>query len=149
MEDLTMSLIRFSNQYPSLFNSFFNNDMFDCSIKNYSKTSSTIPSVNIRESEAAFELEVAVPGFNKSDFKLDLDHDLLTVSSERSVVENNQGKGYMRREFSYQSFTRSFSLPEIADSEKISATYENGILLVSIPKKEETKQKLSRSITIQ
>ena len=143
-----MSLVRFTNQYPSLFDSFINNDLFNWSHNNYSKTNTTLPSINIKESPAAFEVEVAAPGFDKTDFKLELDHDVLTISSEKKIEENKEEKNYSRREFSYQSFARSFTLPEIADGEKISAVYENGILHVEIPKKEEALPKPTRTISI-
>jgi len=144
-----MSLVRFSNQYPSLLNTFFNNDVFDWSLNNYSKTNTTVPSVNIKETNEAYEVEVAAPGFEKNDFKLAVDHDLLTISSEKKTEnEEKDGEKYTRKEFSYQSFSRSFTLPTIADSEKINAKYDNGILNVTIPKKEEAKPKPVRTIEI-
>lgn len=144
-----MSLIRFSNQYPSLFDRFFDNDLFDWSNKNFSTTNTTLPSVNIKESTDDFEVEVAAPGFSKNDFKIELNHDLLTISSDKKVEnEIKEGQQFSRREFSYQSFSRSFTLPNTADSEKIAARYENGILKVMIPKKEEAKPKPARQISI-
>lgn len=144
-----MSLVRFSNQYPTLFDRFFDSDLFDWSNRNYSTTNTTLPSVNIKESNEAFEVDVAAPGFSKDDFKIELNHDLLTVSSEKKVnQETKDGQEFTRREFSYQSFSRSFTLPNTADSEKIGAKYENGILRVTIPKKEEAKPKPKRQIDI-
>jgi HSP20 family protein len=144
-----MSLVRFSKNYPSLFDRFFDNDLFDWSNRNFSTTNTTLPSVNIRESKESFEVEVAAPGLNKNDFKIELNHDLLTVSSEKKVEhETKDDQHFTCREFSYQSFNRSFTLPNIADSEKIEAKYENGILKVTIPKKEEVIAKLNRVIDI-
>jgi len=141
--------MRFSNQYPSLFDRFFENDLFDWSSRNYSNTNTTLPSVNIKESIENFEVEVAAPGFTKDDFKIELKHDLLTVSSEKEIEnETKEGQHFSLREFSYQSFSRSFSLPNTADSEKIGAKYENGILRIMIPKKEEAKPKPARQIAI-
>ncbi len=96
------------------------------------------------------KLKLQPPGFEKNDFSLELNHDVLTISSEKKV-ENEIGEGehFTKREFSYQSFTRSFTLPDTADGDKIAANYENGILLVSIPKKEEAKPRPSRKIEIQ
>ena len=144
-----MTLMRFSNQYPSLFDRFFDNDLFDWSSRNYSSTNTTLPSVNIKESNENFEVEVAAPGFTKNDFKIELNHDLLTVSSDKEIEnETKEGQHFSLREFSYQSFSRSFSLPNTADSEKIGAKYENGILRIMIPKKEEAKPKPARQISI-
>ena len=144
-----MSLVRFSRNYPSLFDRFFDNDLFDWSNKNYSTTNTTLPSVNIRESKSNFEVEVAAPGFEKGDFKIELNHDLLTISSEKKVEnETKDDQRFTCREFSYQSFSRSFTLPNIADSEKIEAKYDKGILTVTIPKKEEVVAKLNRVIEI-
>jgi len=145
-----MSLVRFSNQLPSVFDRFFEGDLFDWSNRNFSLTNTTLPSVNIKQNADAFNVEVAAPGFNKGDFKLKLDHDLLTISSEKKVEqENKEGEQFTKREFSYQSFTRSFTLPNTADGERIEASYDNGILSITIPKKEEAKPKPSREIEIQ
>jgi len=144
-----MSLVRFSNQLPSMFDRFFEGDLFDWSNHNFSLTNTTLPSVNIKENTGEFKVEVAAPGFDKGDFKLELNHDVLTISSEKQIEnETKEDEHYSKREFSYQSFTRSFTLPHTADSERIDATYDNGILHVSIPKREETKLKSSRMIEI-
>lgn len=145
-----MSLVRFSNEVPSMFDRFFEGDLFDWSNRNFSLTNTTLPSVNIKEKSDAYEVEVAAPGFEKNDFKLELNHDLLTITSEKSMEnETKDGERFTKREFSYQSFTRSFSLPETADGDRIEANYEKGILRVSIPKKEEAKPKPLRKIEIQ
>lgn len=149
MEDLTMSLVKFSNHYPTLFDRFFEGDLFDWSNRNFSETNTTLPSVNIKESHEDFDVEVAAPGFTKNDFKIELNQDLLTISSEKKVDKETQdGQQFTKREFSYQSFSRSFTLPNIVDSEKIEAKYENGILRVRIPKKEEAKPRPARQISI-
>jgi len=144
-----MSLVRFSNQVPSVFDRLFEGDLFDWSNRNFSPTNTTLPSVNIKETADAYEVEVAAPGFDKSDFKLELNHEMLTILSEKKTEnEAKEGEQYTKREFSYQSFSRSFTLPQTADGERISANYENGILRVSIPKKEEAKPKPMRVIEI-
>ena len=144
-----MTIRRFSNQYPSVFDRFFENDLFDWSNRNYSNTNTTLPSVNIKESSDGFEVEVAAPGLTKDDFRIELNHDLLTISSEKEIEnETKEGQQFSLREFSYQSFSRSFTLPNTADSEKIGAKYENGILRIMIPKKEEARPKPARQIAI-
>jgi HSP20 family protein len=149
MEEETMAIMRFSNQHPSLFDRFFDNDLFDWSSRNYSSTDTTLPSVNIKESGEDFEVEVAAPGFTKKDFRIELNHDQLTVSSEKEIEnEAKEGQQFSLREFSYQSFSRTFTLPNTADSEKIGAKYENGILRIIIPKKEEAKPRPARQIAI-
>ena len=147
-----MTLIRRNENYPvlsNILNDFFRNDWLDFSNRNYSLTNTTLPSVNIKESDDAFIVEMAAPGLDKNDFKISLNSRTLMISSEKkSENEVKEDSQYSRREFSYQSFCRSFSLPESADAEKISARYENGILLVNIPKREEIKRNLERTIEI-
>lgn len=144
-----MALMRFSNQTPSMFDRFFEGDLFDWSNRNFSTTNTTLPSVNIKDNVDAFEVDLAAPGFEKDDFKIELDRNLLTISSEkREEHETKEGETYTKREFSYQSFARSFTLPDMADSEMIKATYENGILHIHIPKKEVSKPKPMRKIDI-
>jgi len=144
-----MSLVRFTNQVPSMFDRLFEGDLFDWSNRNFSLTNTTLPSVNIKENADEYKVEVAAPGFDKNDFKLQLDHDLLTISSEKKVeTETKDDERFTKREFSYQSFSRSFTLPQTADGDRIQANYDNGILNVSIPKKEEAKPKPTRMIEI-
>ena len=144
-----MSLLRFSNHQPALFDRFFENDLFDWSDRNYSGTNTTLPSVNIKESAEDFEVEVAAPGLAKNDFRIGLNHDLLTISSEKEIDnETKDGQTFTQHEFSYQSFRRSFTLPNIVDSEKIVAKYSDGILRIIIPKKEEVRPKPARQIAI-
>jgi HSP20 family protein len=105
--------------------------------------------VNILESEDNFELEVAAPGFEKKDFKIELNNNVLTISSDkREETEHTEGKQFTRKEYSYLSFCRSFTIPESANKEKIEANYEQGILKVIIPKREESKPKPLREIKI-
>ncbi|MDP3434828.1 MAG: Hsp20/alpha crystallin family protein [Bacteroidota bacterium] len=144
-----MALMKFQDQFPSMFNRFFENDLFDWTTRNFSNTNTTLPSVNIREDENGFEVDMAAPGFEKKDFKIELINNLLTISSEKKVeTETKEGQQFTRQEFSYQSFTRSFTLPNTVEGEKIQAKYENGILKVAIPKKEEAKPKPVKQIEI-
>lgn len=145
-----MAIVKFRDQFPNLFDRFFNDDFFDWSVRNFSGTNTTLPSINIKEDKNGFEVEVAAPGLEKEDFKIDLNEETLTISSEKKVEEETKDKEcrYTRREFSYQSFTRSLSLPSNIDREKISAKYEKGVLRVSIPKKEAEKPKPAKKIEI-
>lgn len=141
-----MSLVKFSNQFPSLFDRFFEPDFINWSNRNFSTTNTTLPSVNIKEGEESFEVEMAAPGFEKKDFKIELNHDLLTITSEKQMEnESKENEQFTRREFSYQSFSRSFTLPNTADGEKIGAKYENGILKVRIPKKGRSETKTRKA----
>lgn len=144
-----MSLVKFSNQMPSLFDRVFEGDMFDWVNRNFSSTNTTLPSVNIKENMDAFEVEMAAPGFSKGDFKIELNNDQLTISSEKEdASKSGDEEQFTRREFSYQSFCRTFTLPTSVEAEKIKAKYDNGILRVSLPKKEEAKPKPPKQITI-
>lgn len=137
---------RFVNQDVSLFDRLFNNDMFS---RDFSETNTTLPSVNIKENEDKFGVEVAVPGFSKNDFNIELNNNELTISSEKKEEnEEKEGERYTRREFSYQSFRRSFTLPNTVDGDKISAQYKAGVLHVDIPKREEAKPKPPKQIAI-
>jgi HSP20 family protein len=144
-----MTLLRFSNVHPKVFDRFFNDEMLDWSNRHFSNTNTTLPSVNIKEDEHGFEVELAAPGFEKGDFKIELDKNVLTIASDKNVErETNDGQVFTRREFSYQSFSRSFTLPQIAEGDRTEAKYENGILRVAIPKKEEAKPKPAKQIDI-
>jgi HSP20 family protein len=108
----------------------------------------SMPAVNIRESEKNFILELAVPGIDKKDLKIDINDDVLTISSETKSENEENNDGYKRKEFSYSTFCRSFYLPENVNREKIGASYKDGILNVELPKMEEEKNKISRQIKI-
>ena len=140
-----MSLIKRNNLvFPSLMNDFFKPDWFG-GLENYS---SNLPAVNIKESEEGFELELAIPGFQKEDFNIELDNELLTISSEVKDESETKEENYTRKEFSFSSFRRSFTLPETVDGGKINATYEDGILKLALPKKDEALPKPKRLIEI-
>ena len=148
-----MSVIRRNENrlpaFPSLFDDFFSREFFNWGNSNFSSTSTTVPAVNIKESAEDYKVEVAAPGMEKKDFNIVLDGNQLTISSAKQHEETKKEESYTRREFSYQSFTRTFQLPkDVVDSEKIMATYENGLLKLTIPKKEEAKQKAPKQISI-
>jgi HSP20 family protein len=112
-------------------------------------SSSTLPAVNIADNDESFVIEFAVPGLKKEDFKVNLDNNVLTVSSEREESNEEKETNYTRREFNYTAFQRSFTLPDSANGDKISAEYKDGVLKIEIPKKEEAKVKPVREISIQ
>ncbi|MEO8174111.1 MAG: Hsp20/alpha crystallin family protein [Sediminibacterium sp.] len=138
------------NQLPRLFDDFFNRDIFNWGLTNYSDTNTTIPAVNIKETTESYEVEVAAPGMNKKDFTVQLEGNILTISSEKEFnKEQDDNVRYSVREFSYQSFSRTFTLQkDVVDTEKIQASYEDGVLHLLIPKREEAKQKEPRRIEI-
>ncbi len=149
-----MNLIRRNgNHIPGFqrlfFDDIFGRELFNWENNNFSTTSTTLPSVNIKETADNYEVEVAAPGMDKNDFKVTLDGNLLTISSVKQREESKEEESFTRKEFSYQSFQRSFELPKnVVDEENISARYENGLLLLSIPKLEQAKQKPPRMIDI-
>jgi HSP20 family protein len=142
--------MRRNNLFPvmnTLFDDFFTRDLWNNNSN--SATNTSIPAVNIRETNDSYMVEVAAPGMSKEDFRVELDGNLLTISSEKKETsEEKEGERYTRREFSYQSFERSFQLhKDVVDADRIEAKYENGVLHLVIPKKEEVKQK-TRTIQI-
>ena len=140
-----------SNQnFPTLSNwidDIFNRDLPSVFTSNFD-TGMTLPKVNIKETADAFIVEMAVPGLKKSDFNIDIDNQLLSISTETKEAHEAKDAHYTRREFGYSSFKRTFTLPESVDDDKINASYNEGILNILLPKKEEAKQKPARSIKI-
>lgn len=111
-----------------------------------------MPAVNVKETNDAYELEVAAPGMSKEDFRVELDNNMLVIAAEKEQKHEDQDEknGYARREFSYQSFTRTFSLPErMVKGDQISAKYKDGILHISVPKTDEAKVKPTKQIAIE
>ena len=139
-----------TNTFPNLFDYMFSRDLFDWNNSNFSTTGTTLPAVNVKETPESFVVEMAAPGMKKENFKVELHNNLLTISSEqKNEHEEKENDKYTRKEFSYQSFQRSFQLSrEAVDADNIQAKYENGVLHLVIPKREEVKQKPSRLINI-
>jgi HSP20 family protein len=138
------------NHFPTLFDDFLNRDIFNWGLSNFSDTNTTIPAVNIKETSDNYEVEVAAPGMAKKDFRVVLEGNNLTISSEKETQkERNEDVRYTSKEFSYQSFSRTFTLQkDVVDTEKIQAKYEDGVLHLLIPKMEHAKQKQPRLIEI-
>lgn len=141
-----MTLIKFNNNktaFPYLMDTMLGRDLFD--FGNSSPWGASLPAVNIKETSDSFVVEVAAPGMAKEDFKIKLDNSLLVISSEKQKEENGK---YTRREFSYQAFQRSFTLPQSVERENISATYRDGVLQITVPKREEAKLKPAKEIQV-
>lgn len=147
-----MNLIKFNSPIDDFFkvnntlDSFFKNDFFSHSNHN----STSIPAANVKESEESFQVELATPGKKKEDFKIELDNNILKISSETKLEneEKDENGNYTRREFSYQSFQRMFNLPKNIQNDNIKAKYEEGILIIDLPKKEEVKEKPTRTVLV-
>ena len=139
-----MKLIRFNNSpaFPEIFENLFNDNFFGSN-----QRWNNVPATNIIEHKNEYELELAVPGYEKKDFKIDLEQNMLTISSTKEENHEENTKDYSRKEFSSCSFSRSFTLPETIDKDNIQANYENGILHVTLPKVEEVK-KLTKEIKV-
>ncbi|MEB2786985.1 Hsp20/alpha crystallin family protein [Algoriphagus persicinus] len=141
------------NPATALFEDFPNRSLFDWLEDagiGRTRESNTLPRVNISETENDFRVEMAVPGLKKEDFKVELYNNTLTIEAEVSEnsEEHNQNRGYTRKEFSYRAFTRSFYLPNTVENDKIEAKYQEGILRLVIPKREEARKKPARTIQI-
>ena len=130
--------------FPALMNDIFKPDWFG-GMENLNKN---VPAVNIKENETGFDLELAAPGFKKDSFKIEVDKTILTISSELNTENIGEEHNYTRREFFYSAFKRVFTLPDTVDQGKINANYEDGILKLTLPKKEEALPKPKRSIEI-
>ena len=148
-----MTLTRLSDNmfpsFPSFFNRLFEGDLMDWNNTNFAGANSTLPAVNIRENDDDYLIEVAAPGMKKEDFNVDYDNGRLTISSEFREENKEDDDRYTRREYRYRSFQRSFNVPEnVVHSDKISAKYTDGILNVTLPKREEVKPKPAKAIKI-
>ncbi len=132
--------------FNSILNEFFQTGFQD--FVNPKAFTATSPRVNIVETKEAHLLEFSVPGFEKDNFSIDIDGDQLTVSGELGEKEENNDKSYARKEFAYSNFKRTFTLPETVDKEGIQAKYEQGILNVILPKKEEAKEQPPRKVLV-
>ncbi|MGZ3920371.1 MAG: Hsp20/alpha crystallin family protein [Bacteroidia bacterium] len=136
------------NGFPSLLSDFFNADNFLGNRWLEKEFDQTLPAVNIKENGKEFNIEFAVPGFNKTDFKINVEENVLTISAEKKEEKNEENDRFTRKEFSYNSFSRSFTVPQTVNAEKIDAKYTDGILKLEIPKKEEAKTLPKKEIKV-
>ena len=140
-----MNLIRKQPPFfPSLIDDFINTD-WNLKVPSFS---GTVPAVNIKELDSQFEIELAVPGMNKDDFEIEVEDGVLSISSTQEEEQVNEKGKFTRREFSYSSFRRSFTLPDSVDPTKIDATYKEGVLLVLLPKHKEAQPQPRKLIKI-
>jgi HSP20 family protein len=140
-----MNLIRKQPSFfPSLIDDFIKTD-WNLKVPTFS---GTVPSVNIKELDSQFEIELAVPGLKKDDFEIEVEDGVLSISSTQEEEQVNEKGKFTRREFSYSSFRRSFTLPDSVDPTKIDATYKEGVLLVLLPKHKESQPQPKKLIKI-
>ena len=152
---MTQLVKRKRSSLPSVVNDFFNTERmlmpslldFDGGLLGLSG-SSLMPEANIIEEDKDYMIELAAPGLEKKDFNIEMQDGMLTISAEKEEGKKEEHKNFKRREFSYNSFTRSFTLPENCHSEKIEAKYENGVLRLMLPKKEVTISKPAKHIKV-
>ena len=146
-----MSLVKRKNDlwFPSIFDDFFSPNWFG-EVSNRKDYTGRFPALNIKETDGHFHVELAVPGRKKEDFNIEVDNDVLSISSEdKTAHEEKDNKGrYTRREFGYSSFKRAFALPETVHTENINAEYKDGVLRIKLPKKELSAANSKRSIDV-
>lgn len=139
------TLAKRSELFPSVFDDFFRpwSDWFG------NERTMTVPAVNVAENKDDYRISVAAPGLKKSDFNIDVEGNILTISCEKEERKEEKEERYSRTEYNYSSFSRSFTLPEEVMKDKIEAVYENGVLRLTLPKTEQAKKAaLSKHISV-
>ncbi|MBO9729686.1 MAG: Hsp20/alpha crystallin family protein [Chitinophaga sp.] len=138
----SLSLNKRTASHPSVFDDFFKpwkewmNNLYD----GRAFTALTIPAANVTEEKDSYKLSLAVPGMKKDDFKINVEGNVLTISAEKEEEKEEKNARYSRQEFNYSSFSRSFSIPETINKDKIEAHYEDGMLKLKLPKNEDAKK---------
>lgn len=130
---------------------FFQDDLWNAPSRVFNAPffrNAALPAVNVKDNATSLELELAVPGYRKEDLKVSVTNGVLTVSSERKKESEEEKNGYVRREFNYRSFKRSFQLPEHVDGEKVTANYTDGVLKLSLPKMSALPEKKGKEVRI-
>jgi len=143
-----LTVRRRPNGVPALvnvFENFLNNNFPE---KYLEDKGESVPSVNVSETDKEFKLEFAVPGFEKQNFDVQLDKEYLTISGKKEMSNEVKEKNYTRKEFSFGTFKRTFTLPENVATDKIEAIYENGILHLTLPKKEVAAETTVKKVEI-
>ncbi len=145
----TNALTRKTGSQPTVFDDFFKpwNEWFD-NESNLWNRMLTVPAVNITETKDDYKVSLAIPGMKKDDFKVAIEGNMLTISSEKEENKEEKEKTYTRKEYNYSSFSRSFTLPNEVSKEKIEATYVDGVLTLVLPRKEEAKKAMTTSIKV-
>lgn len=146
-----MTLVKFNdwdNTFENNYHSFSDvlNNFF--SRNEYCDDHRTVPGANISENEKNFQIEIAAPGLDKKEVKVEIEKDLLKISHHNSDKKTKDGKKYFRREFKYDGFKRTFIIPENVDESKLNAKFKNGVLLIELPKKEKSELEKKREIMI-
>ncbi|MBK8520217.1 MAG: Hsp20/alpha crystallin family protein [Chitinophagaceae bacterium] len=146
----TLTVNKGIERMPFVFDDYFKpwNEWFDNGNSNLWGTAMNIPAVNITEHKDEYEVSLAVPGMKKDDFKIDVAGNMLTISSEKEEKKEEEDKKFTRKEYNYSSFSRSFTLPEEINREKINAKYDNGILKISLPRKEAATKLTTKKIAV-
>lgn len=144
----TQALSKAGERMPTLFDDFFKpwNEWFDNG--GFWGRTMNVPAVNITEQKDDYVVSLAAPGLKKDDFKIDVDGNMLTISSEKEESKEEKDKRFTRKEYNYSSFSRSFTLPDEINKEKIDARYEDGVLKISLPRKEEAKKPAAKQIAV-
>jgi HSP20 family protein len=143
-----MTIVRFSNQLPMVLNRFMEEPFSTLPKKQNAYKYSSNPKANIRETEDAFTIELAVPGLTKEDISITLNQQYLIISAQANLIETMPNTEYYQKEFDYQQFSRTFIVPLSVDRERITASCQNGILTLKLPKKEEAKPKPAKQIEV-
>jgi HSP20 family protein len=145
----TQALTKASESMPAFFSDFFKpwNEWLDNGRNPFGRVLS-VPAVNITETANDYYVSLAVPGLKKDDFKIDVEGNTLTISSEKEERKEEKEKKFTRKEYNYSSFCRSFTLPDEINKEKIEAKYEDGVLKLVLPRKEEAKKTVSKQIAV-
>jgi HSP20 family protein len=145
----TRSLAKRTERMPSFFEDFFNKPLLDLFDGGFSSRMMNVPAVNITERKEDYLVSLAAPGLKKEDFKIDVEGNMLTISSEKEEKNEEKEEKYTRQEYSYSSFERSFTLPDEVSKDKIDAHYQDGVLKLVLPKKEEAKKmSISKQIAV-
>lgn len=144
----TQALSRRTESVPTIFNDFFKpwNEWFDTG--GFLGRTLSVPAVNISENKDHYLVSLAVPGMKKEDFKIDMDGNMLTISSEKEETKEEKDARFTRKEYNYSSFSRSFTIPDDVNAERIEAKYEDGVLKMTLPRKEETKKLAAKKISV-
>lgn len=146
----TKALTRTGSYLPTVFDDFFRpwNEWVDTNSGGLMGRVMTIPAVNVTENKDNYLVSLAAPGMKKDDFNIDVDGNILTISSEKEERKEDKDDKYTRNEYNYSSFSRSFTLPDEVNKEKIEAKYEDGVLKISMPRKEEAKKNTAKHIAV-
>lgn len=143
----TQALAKVGEGMPTVFDDFFKpwNEWFDGGLL---RRAISVPAVNIIEKKDKYLVSLAAPGMKKNDFNIDLDGNMLTISCEKEDRKEEENAKFTRKEYNYSSFSRSFSLPEEVDEDKIDAKYEDGVLNITLPRKENGRGQTTKKIAV-